>query len=187
MNVDSKFQDSVNWNVRDELKGSSLDIIKMSRQILPYAVAMVNINGELNIGTSIRASEILGARAFWMIGKKHYDKRSTVGAQNYIQIYKNSVEEFIEFISRPHSIYEPIFIETGGKPFDAASIDLFCASEHKIPLFIFGSEAGGIPEELLNIKPNNVYSIKQYGVLRSLNVSSAVSVVLGRYVDYLEN
>lgn len=183
--MDTKFQDSINWNVRDELKGSSLAHIHEQRRALPYAIGMININGELNIGMSMRSAEILGAEAFWIIGKRRYDKRSTVGGQNYIPVHKIDYDSHEIVFEQINTYYEPIFIETSGPGIIMHKVNSICARAIKPPMFVFGSESEGIPAELLNIRPENVFSIRQFGVLRSLNVSAAVSIIADRYSDYL--
>jgi tRNA G18 (ribose-2'-O)-methylase SpoU len=183
--MDNKFTDSVNWNVRDELKGSSLDSIKSARRVLPYSVGLINVNGELNIGMSMRSAEIFGAREFFIFGKQKYDKRSTVGAQNYIQTSKYPLEEVHPGI---WGYYLPIFIETGGKKLnDVALHDIQDKTNEKftMPMFIFGSESEGIPQYLLDSHPENIYTIPQLGVLRSLNVSAAVACVCHKYSEFV--
>lgn len=183
----SRMQDSVNWNIRDDLKGKSLEHIKNSRTSLPFAIGLINVKGELNIGMSIRTAEIFGAESAWVIGKKRFDLRSTVGSQNYINIYKVDVDDFIDQIQLKG--FEPYFIETGGKTLDSTSIyDVLLTSSQaeKLPLFVFGSESNGIPLELLNTKPENIYTIEQFGVLRSLNVSATVSIVSHLYSNAIK-
>ena len=72
------------YNICDEYKKMKLEEVKelQENNSLPFAVAAVNINGDLNLGSMIRTSVIFGAEKFFIIGKKRYDKRSTVGAHN---------------------------------------------------------------------------------------------------------
>lgn len=170
------------WNVFDEFKNLSLDELQtiQKKNSLPYAIALVNIDGGLNIGTIIRSAVVFGCTKVFIIGKKKYDKRSTVGAHNYIEIV-HIEENPIEY---PHIAmydiamdYLPVMIETGGQ-------DIFCENFRFWdipPCFIFGSESVGIPSGIMDmVKQHNFkhLSLYQIGVLRSLNVAAAASIVM---------
>lgn len=173
------------YNICDEYKKMKLEEVKelQENNSLPFAVAAVNINGDLNLGSMIRTSVIFGAEKFFIIGKKRYDKRSTVGAHNYIniQFIEEDVDEY------PHLAfndivkdYEPHIIEQGGQNINNFSFSI----NNKIPpCVIFGSESNGFSETVINVAKDfnfKILSIPQYGVLRSLNVSSAASIVINK-------
>jgi len=175
---------SKHYNVADEYKHNTVDqnkdVCKMDR--LPYAIGALSITGDLNIGIMIRTSVLLGASDFFIFGRKKYDKRSTVGAQNYINIHNYdssilSINEVIESFG-----YNPVLIEQGG-----TSLPLSRNEWHdmvKKPLFLFGSESHGIPNDITTELFNNgapILSIPQHGVLRSYNVSTAMSIISWEY------
>lgn len=172
------------WNVADVFKDMTLDEIKavQKRESLPYAVGALNLTGGLNLGSIIRSAVIFGAEKFYIIGKRKYDRRSTVGAQNYIDI------EYIEqdvnddmgqrlIMDKICEDYSPAFIEQGGR--DIMSEDFLYWSPH---CFIFGEEGTGIPDGFfkmtIDLNVGCKLSIDQVGVLRSLNVSAAAAIVL---------
>lgn len=148
---------------------------------------MLNFNGDLNLGMSIRSSVVFGAREIFIFGKKSYDKRTTVGAQNYIDITKyDLLDEFLDelrFTSKYN--YEPIFIEQGGAKFSPTNVYWKSLMKARNPIFIFGAESEGIPQRILDKFKGNIYTIQQLGVLRSLNVSACVSIVAAQYSEYL--
>lgn len=173
------------WNVRDEYKGKTLEELQTicRNDALPFAVCAVNITGDLNLGMMIRTASVFGAERFFIYGRHGYDRRSTVGAQNYIEIVKighidrgTTELDYSELIpSLEDAGYTPIFIETGYDSlygFDPA----FDIPENTKPCLVFGNEGVGIPKEI--IVEENAYSIPQRGVLRSLNVSSAATVAI---------
>jgi tRNA (cytidine/uridine-2'-O-)-methyltransferase len=43
---------------------------------------------------------------------------------------------------------------------------------------VFGRESVGLPEELVDAHPDDVYGIPTLGAVRSLNVANAVGIVL---------
>lgn len=182
--------ESLDWNVRDDLKGLSLEEINKKQPKLPYAVGAINVDGSLNIGTMIRTAVIYGASDFFIIGKKKYDKRSTVGAQNYIKIHKiDEVEREIDlFNTLMRFKYFPVYIETSGEELTNDRLNKLAHSAKEYDIkscFIFGSESQGIPFKISHLE--DVYKLPQYGVLRSLNVSSCASIVMYKFVEALNN
>ena len=69
--------------------------------------------------------------------------------------------------------YTPVCIEQGGENIKE------CKFPEK-PCFIFGNEGDGIPDEILNSCRYKI-EIPQFGVLRSLNVSTAAGIVMYEY------
>lgn len=176
----------LNWNVRDDCKGLTVEQIREKQPKLGFAVALLNVAGGLNVGSMIRTSVIHGADKVYLIGpNKRYDRRSTVGAHNYIDI------EFIqEDLSIPmHAAYFhdrirdhgyiPTVIEQGG---DDIREPRFKRYQNRC--LIFGSEADGVPAALMNMCSR--YEIAQKGVIRSLNVSAACAIVLHEYTRDFE-
>ena len=169
------------FNVRDDLKPLTLAEVQaiQKRDSLPFSIALLNFSGNLNVGMAIRSAVLFGAEKVFIIGKKKYDKRSTVGAHNYIKIEYIEEDPLISPHLAMHDIcmdYEPVLIEQGGK-----DIHFENYNTHKIPpCFIFGCESNGIPKSIVDLAEEykwDCVSIPQIGVLRSLNVSAAVSIV----------
>ena len=106
---------SINWNVRDDLKGLTLEEILAVQPRLPYAVAMINTTGSLNVGVALRSAVLFGAERFYIVGRRRYDKRSTVGAQNYIQVERIECDApYLEGIAKiQEDGYDIRLIETG--------------------------------------------------------------------------
>lgn len=179
---------SKHWNVADEYKVNTLDenVEVCRKDSLPISVGLINITGELNVGMMIRSACLFGAETIYTFGRKKYDKRSTVGAQNYSTLvqYKyddpmtagGSILTDLIDLSKKHTI---ILCEGGGD-----ELGSFNWSYRYIPspLFIFGSESFGIPEEITNHFYNNIVSIPQRGVLRSFNVSAAMNIIVWDYM-----
>lgn len=165
---------SINWNIRDDLKGKEMEEILQSQPKFPFSVCTINLDGSLNIGVMMRTAVIFGAEKFFVAARNKYDKRSTVGAHNYIEIVKDiSIENLIVTITS-HG-YSPVCCELGG-----TNIRNF--EFPKKPCFIFGNEGLGVPEEVLNNCQYKV-EIPQPGVLRSLNVSIAAGIVMYEYFN----
>lgn len=179
------------WNIRDDLKGKTLDELKKIAQdaTLPFAVCAINITGDLNLGMMLRTACLLGAERFIIFGRHGYDRRSTVGAHNYIDVVKaGSIDRggslhinYTDFFPTMDKFdYDPIFFETGGIPLNDIDFhpytDLVNA---KTPCLVFGNEGIGIEPSLLI--GQKVVSIPQRGVLRSLNVCAAASIAMQHF------
>lgn len=186
---------SNHFNVRDEYKNNTVEenveICKSDR--LPFSVGMINVTGELNIGMALRTASLLGAENFYIFGRKKFDKRSTVGAEKYINIVQfvyddplnadKQIANDVEKLSTKHML---VMCETGGASIGTSSFWTHpCAEENhyknlyneRSPLFLFGSESHGIPQPVLDIPYRLLLSIPQRGVLRSYNVATAMAIV----------
>lgn len=187
---------SQHYNVRDEYKDNTIEenVAIQKAQSRKFSVGVINITGELNIGMMIRSACLLGAENFYIFGRKKFDKRSTVGAENYINIVQYAYDDpmtadeqiLADLRTLPHSI---IACEQGGVTLgseDCKLTYLACVD----PMFLFGSESHGIPQLILDQKDSFGYpdyefpriSIPQVGVLRSFNVAAAMNIIVWDYL-----
>jgi tRNA G18 (ribose-2'-O)-methylase SpoU len=148
---------------------------------LPVGLMLLNLDGNMNIGMSIRSAAVLGCSDVWVIGKRCYDRRSEVGARNYIHVHRlkeiESPKKFFE-----EAGWQPILVEQGGVAIEDYKFSFSGASGGKPVVFIVGSESHGIPKEWLEeLSDCPRLSISQYGMIRSFNVSAAASIVLYEY------
>lgn len=162
---------------------------------LPYSVAILNVTGELNIGTIIRNSLLMGAREVLIIGRRRFDKRGTVGAENYMNVDRlEAMQDEINLdCDKVRSIFAerklyPIFVEQGGECIPNFNWkQTFCKATVSglTPVLVFGNENRGVPSDLLeNTKQSTIVSVNQRGVLRSYNVGVTSGMVM---MDMLNN
>jgi tRNA G18 (ribose-2'-O)-methylase SpoU len=173
-------------NVRDEFKHLSheehLELHDDSR--LPYAIACINLTGDLNVGSIIRSAAMLGCETVFIYGKKKFDKRGLVGAHNYQRIEYITIDLPDELGDFPPDInyeiliqtldgmgYTPFGLETGG-----ARIDQMAFTEIVSPCIVVGNENMGLPDYLRTRLP--LISIPQSGIMRSLNVGVAAAIAM---------
>jgi len=173
-------------NVRDEFKHLSheehLELHDDSR--LPYAIACINLTGDLNVGSIIRSAAMLGCETVFIYGKKKFDKRGLVGAHNYQKIEYITIDLPDELGDFPPDInyeiliqtldgmgYTPFGLETGG-----ARIDQMDFREIVSPCIVVGNENMGLPDYLRTRLP--LVSIPQSGIMRSLNVGVAAAIAM---------
>lgn len=182
-------------NVHDHLKGLTIEELKEISQAdrLPWHTLCINVTGDLNVGTIIRTSHCLGASSVIIFGRQKIDNRSLVGAANYIKVERARAldgdleldpEIFLALLSSRNLV--PVFVESNGLPLPRIDWKLRLsemARRGHQPCLVMGNETGGIPpgiQSLTNLFPNSfTVSIPQKGVIRSLNVATAHSIVAG--------
>lgn len=155
---------------------------------IPAHLMLFNLDGNMNIAMSIRTAAVLGFSDVWVVGYRKYDARPEVGSKNYVNVHKvaglgPSPQEF--FLSRG---LQPVLIEQGGSPLEEFNfkpylpVTSISASVNPV-CFIMGSESDGISRYLLEeLSDAPRISISQYGLVRSLNVSIAASIVMYEYL-----
>lgn len=180
------------YNVQDDLQGLEIDELRdiQAERSVNCAVCCLSVTGDLNVGVIIRTASLVGAKEVLIFGRRKYDARSVVGADNYIRVDK------IEGVTTPFTLdvnkfwdtmaekgYFPILIEGPGftpitEP-DWLEYFEMISGFGFTPCLVFGNEGSGIPESILYGSPmKGVFSIPQRGILRSYNVSSAASIAM---------
>lgn len=171
------------FNVLDQYQ--SLDVSEIQniqrQNMLNYSIALFNVEYDINIGTVIRSACTFGASRVLLFGRRRFDLRGCVGAQHYIDIVKcdgltdEGTVDFDYFLEVMNDMsLTPVYIETGDYD-NIDTIDVSTYIDSDICL-VFGNEKQGIPVQLLN--KHNTFCIPQVGVLRSLNVGIAASIVM---------
>ena len=172
------------FNVRDELQHLSVEEIRKHQPKNGFAVCVFNVLGDLNVGTILRSSVLFGADKFYVAGRNKLDRRSMVGAQNYIDIIKldnydlsnDTIDVSSTFDTIRKDGYQVVCCEIGGERSD--DVDWKYYSK---PCFIFGNEGIGLPEEAI-LNSDVVTTIPQLGVMRSHNVSVASGIIMYEFM-----
>ena len=158
---------------------------------IPVSILLFNLIGEINVGMIIRTAAVMGCCKVYIIGKKKYDRRTTVGADHYIDIeyitagtrgadHNKTIQEFDLLTFCNERNIHPILVEQGGENIEEVSFTENIR-KGKHPCFVFGSESDGLPKHILNLDLP-IVSIPQLGAMRSLNVSNAASIVIYEYI-----
>jgi tRNA G18 (ribose-2'-O)-methylase SpoU len=151
-----------------------------SKLSLPLSICLLNFDGNSNIGMTIRTSAVMGIYNVYIIGKRAYDKRSTVGSHNYVKLHREGwVDDPVRFFEAEGCL--PIVLEQGGEPLDEFN---FRPYFNKKVVFIMGSEGNGVDKvwtDKLREGGAPFISISQCGLVRSLNVSIAASIAMYEY------
>lgn len=172
------------YNVHNVFQTLPIEKVKSiaEKQALPFSLMFYSLNGDINVGMAVRSAAIFGCSDVYIVGKRHYDRRTAVGAQNYIAIHRHaSISP--TFFKENQLI--PIILEQGGQALEEFDFKPYLPGRlekgYKVVLIV-GSENFGFPKEFLTaLKGAPILTIGQYGVMRSLNVSNAASIVLYEY------
>jgi len=195
------------WNCVTWLQKSPCDVrrkINMQMSSDSFSLLCLNLTADSNIGNMIRTACLLGCKKFYTAGRRKWDKRSSVGAQNYMNIIH--LENIYTCIIDTHHALEcdcgeckivnvdaltafiraigatPVFVEQGGM----SVLEKSWKVGHSHVVFIYGNESHGIPRQVIhavkhNIPETVVVSVPQLGIMRSHNVATACSIVLWEY------
>jgi tRNA G18 (ribose-2'-O)-methylase SpoU len=178
---------AIKYNVHSVLQDKPPERLReiASALALPVQLMLLNLDGNMNIAMSIRTAAVLGCSDVWVVGQRRYDARPEVGAKNYIKVHKlrtlgTSAAAIVAFFEE-HGI-QPILIEQGGTPIEEMNFKPL-QRRGKPVCFVMGSESHGIPDEFAGALASAPrITISQYGLVRSLNVSIAASIVMYEYL-----
>lgn len=200
-------------NIRSYFKDYKSETVKKYSEStsLGYCVLTLSICGNLNVGTIMRTSQLLGADKYIVFGKRSFDKRSSVGAMRYMNVervfaLKDNSDEVkneltkLERMICPDKFYQhmidnnliPVFLEQTSDAIYDDNVNWKCMENKLKPrqrfCFIFGNEGDGIANDVLKkgltIPGSFVICIRQLGVLQSFNVSAAAAIILSQYKNY---
>lgn len=188
-------------NIRDEFKTFTVDEVKeiYEKNSINVSVLCLNLTSEHNLGTIVRTSSLYGFKKIYIVGKRHYNKIPAVGMYNYIPVERIQATEgahndklnnkaiigILDDIL--NSDNQLIFIEQCPNSIPLTSMVENITSSKPV-VFVFGNESTGIPNEIIDyfVKKACLFiEIPQYGVCRSHNVSSALSIVGWEYIRHL--
>lgn len=187
---------TIKWNVADEHQHlESVEHKELYSSIADQsAVACLNLSGDMNVGIMIRTAAIMGIGNFYILGRRKYDRRTTVGTHNHIPVERfyalKSIDsdEFdiptmLSFFSEIQKKYKVVFVEQTPSAYNYTDISILKKSGKLPPntMFVFGNESTGLPQELLKLSSADYCMIKQYGIGRSLNVAVACGIVLAEW------
>lgn len=175
----------IKYNVHTIFQDKPIEDVKeISKHFrLPIHLVLVNLDGNMNIAMCVRTCAVMGISDVWIIGKRNYDARPEVGGRHYVNVHK------LDKIEDPYKFFvdkgiQPFLIEQGGSSLEEFSFKAYIKSP---VCFIMGCESTGIsPEWEKSLDKAPRLSISQYGMIRSLNVSVAASIVLYEYIKQLK-
>jgi tRNA G18 (ribose-2'-O)-methylase SpoU len=145
------------------------------RGLRAFAIASWNTTKEHNIGSLVRTAHAVAAEEVVLVGDREWNVEAARTAELYTTV--TQVADLAAF--REHLAvgrWNLVAVEL-----DPRAANLFEAEYPERPCFLLGAEVGGVPEELL-AESRLIVQIPQWGLVPSLNVAVAGSIVV---YDYL--
>lgn len=166
VNVLDKFHNLTTEQVRNALESGRS----------PMVSVCMNLTHDFNKSSVIRAHNAFLGGDLYLVGKRSFDRRGTVGMHHYENIFHaDNLEEVVEKL-RENSY--TVFAVDNTPEFDPHVV-----YDVEIPersAFVYGEEQRGLSKDSVDLCDTSVY-IPQYGCVRSMNVSQAAAVMMSEY------
>jgi len=142
----------------------------------PMAIASWNTTKEHNVGSLVRTAHAVAAAEVVLVGDREWNVEAARTAQLYTTVTQVAdLEAFREHLAVRK--WNLVAVEL-----DDRAVNLFAAEYPERPCFLLGAEVGGVPEALL-VEAGLVVQIPQWGLVPSLNLAVAGSIVLYDYLS----
>ena len=159
-------------NLIDEYKGMENEQVfaALSKKRTSLEIAIENVEHDFNIGSIVRTANSFNVAKVHIIGRKKYNRRGAMCTDKYLEIIHHStIEDFL----KTQESRELVAIENN----TPRARELNDKEFKPNTTLIFGSENGGITEELLE-KAQDVRFIESFGSTRSVNVGAAAAIAM---------
>lgn len=165
-------------NVRDQYKGWSNEDIQHNLDIdrSEMVLCLSNEIRDMNLSSCIRSANSFNINHVVMCGRRNYDRRGAVGAQNYIDVRHEP--DLINTIRKYRVAGFKIVALEYDENFEMTEISDYEWDDYT--LLIAGEEGRSLPETVLTVVDDIVY-IPMMGTVRSLNLASAASIAMYDY------
>lgn len=181
-------------NVTDFYKGKTDDEIRtaLDMQRGEMVSIMQNLSHDFNKASAVRNSNAFGMRKLIFLnpenpaipdakeGIKKWDRRGSLGTQNYEHIEHHRIIDYPAIFKQLHQEGYTIYAidnTPGYKPQSLYDVKFPAKSA-----FLFGEEKLGLADDLIAAADAMVY-IPQYGSVRSINVGVAHGVIAAFYAS----
>jgi tRNA G18 (ribose-2'-O)-methylase SpoU len=143
------------------------------------AIAAWNITKEHNVGSLVRTAHAVAAEEVILVGERDWNVEAARTADLYTSIRMlPDATAFRDYLADQR--WNLVAVEL-----DDRAVNLFEAKYPDRPCFLLGAELGGVPRELLD-EAAAVVQIPQWGLVPSLNLAVAGSIVLYDYLGKLQ-
>jgi tRNA G18 (ribose-2'-O)-methylase SpoU len=142
------------------------------------AIAAWNITKEHNVGSLVRTAHAAAAAEVVLVGEREWNVEAAKTSELYTTVTQLADTDAFRkhLISRRWNL---VAVEL-----DQRAVNVFDAEYPERPCFLLGAELSGVPDELLD-EAELVVQIPQWGLVPSLNLAIAGSIVLYDYLGKL--
>jgi 23S rRNA (guanosine2251-2'-O)-methyltransferase len=165
----------------EELNRKSVDEFKLSEKI-PIVIVLENVRSAYNVGSIFRTSDAFLLESIYICGYTAHPphkeiKKTALGAEDtvawkYFKKTSEAIEELRKENYRVFSIEQAV----NSHPLQETTIE----KDEKIAV-IFGNEVTGVEQSTIELTDGCI-EIPQLGTKHSLNIATAVGVVLWEFV-----
>jgi 23S rRNA (guanosine2251-2'-O)-methyltransferase len=148
------------------------------RGLRPLAIAAWNITKEHNVGSLVRTAHAAAAAEVILVGEREWNVEAAKTSELYTTVTQLAdIDAFREHLESQR--WNLVAVEL-----DERAVNVFDAVYPERPCFLLGAELAGVPGELLD-EAKLVVQIPQWGLVPSLNLAIAGSIVLYDYLGKL--
>lgn len=165
-NIAERYKQWTNDEIRADLQKNRSECVNI----------FMNVSGDFNKASAIRSHNAFLGKEVYIVGRRRYDHRGTVGTYHYETVYH--ADELREVIDILHAEGYTVFAVDN--VIDYNPISIFDIQFPVKSAFVYGEEGDGLSLEHIEMCDKMVY-IQQYGSVRSLNVASAASIIMYEY------
>lgn len=173
-------------NVRDEFKGRSNEEIQaeLDKTRSDLVLCLSNEIRDMNLSSCIRTANSFNINHVVMAGRRNYDRRGAVGAQNYIEVRheETMLDALLTGVNHRYVIleYDERYPMT----------ELSEYEWNPKSMLIVGEEGRSVPDWILDcanphgsdgMTTADIVYIPMMGTVRSLNLASATSIAIHDY------
>jgi tRNA G18 (ribose-2'-O)-methylase SpoU len=140
----------------------------------PLSVAVLRSRNPFNVGAIIRVAHSFLAREIILVGTEPYYERASMGMERFENIV--SLASDAELVAHVRASGRKLVVFEK----DAAKVDLWHADLPGDCVMLFGSEATGVPDEILEAA-DLVVGIPMYGINHSFPVTVAAGIAMAEW------
>mgnify|MGYP000851484991 FL=1 len=165
-------------NVQDEFFNMTTSQIRNAVETGRSSMVSVcmNLTHDFNKASVVRASNAFLGNSVFMVGKRRFDRRGTVGMHHYENVlHADELDDVFNLLIPKGYTFFAVDNSEGFTPQPVYDVDIPEKSA-----FIYGEEQNGLSKEVIEQCDAMIY-IPQYGVVRSLNVAQSAAVIMSEY------
>lgn len=165
-------------NVKDMYKHMITEEIRadLDTRRSPLVNVFQNLTSDFNLSSGIRSNNAFCGSKVYIVGRRKYDPRGSVGTKNYEHVYH--ADNFDEVLDELHNDGYAVYAVDNIPSYHPTSIwDVNLPSKSA---FVYGEEQKGLPDTVIRSCDGMVY-VENPGSVRSMNVACAASCVMMEY------
>lgn len=151
-------------------------VADLDKQRNPFINICMNLTGDFSKSSIIRNANAWLAKETWIVGRKRFDARGTVGTHRYEKV-KHSTEWRELFESLKKDGYTIYAVDNIPEYDPKVLYDVVMPDKSA---FVYGEEGVGLSRDVVESCDEMIY-IPQYGSVRSINVAVAAGVIMNEW------